>query len=141
MHRLLWIVALAFVLYGQRAQAGELIMFESAGCEWCEVWDEEVGGVYAKTPEGRRAPLRRVDISDARPVDLRFIKNVVYTPTFVLVENGAEVGRIIGYPGEDFFWGYLGQMLGKLPKSDNIRIVWPAGPGSDPAPSVKGRDK
>jgi hypothetical protein len=29
----------------------------------------------------------------------------------VLVENGAEIGRIEGYPGEDFFWGLLKQML------------------------------
>ncbi len=35
----------------------------------------------------------------------------LFTPTFVLVENGVELARIEGYPGEDFFWGLLGMIL------------------------------
>lgn len=120
--------AVAILASGSESRAGELVMFESASCEWCEVWNEQIGGVYAKTAEGKRAPLRRVDIDDPRPFDLKFIRNVVYTPTFVLVDNGQELGRIVGYPGEDFFWGYLGKILGKLPKSSNIRIRWSAIP-------------
>ncbi len=42
-----------------------------------------------------------------------------YIPTFVLIDEGKEVGRIEGYPGEDFFWGMLGKLLEKLPKSDS----------------------
>lgn len=38
----------------------------------------------------------------------------MYTPTFILLEDGQEVGRIEGYPGEGFFWGLLGKMLEKL---------------------------
>ncbi len=30
------------------------------------------------------------------------------------LENGLEIGRIRGYPGEDFFWGLLGEMIEKL---------------------------
>jgi hypothetical protein len=30
------------------------------------------------------------------------------------VEDGREIGRIRGYPGEDFFWGLLGEMIEKL---------------------------
>ena len=96
------------------AAAAELIMFRQHACEWCEVWDEEVGVVYNKTPEAKSAPLREVDIHDDRPADLAKIKPVVYTPTFVLTEDGKEIGRIIGYPGEDFFWGLLGQMLARV---------------------------
>ena len=43
-----------------------------------------------------------------------FATPVVLTPTFVLMEDGAEAGRIEGYPGEDFFWGLLGQMIGMV---------------------------
>ena len=50
-----------------------------------------------------------------RPADLNPLKPVIYTPTFVLIDNGKEIGRIIGYPGEDFFWGLLNEMVGKLP--------------------------
>ncbi len=98
------------------ANAAQLIMFEQAGCEWCEVWDEEIAEIYPKTPEGKRAPIRRVDLHAERPADLTGIKAVRFTPTFVLVDQGREVGRIQGYPGEDFFWGLLGELIERLPK-------------------------
>ena len=110
------LIVLLAVLTSRHGQAAELIMLEEHGCPWCERWNEEVGVVYHKTPEGKRAPLRRIDIHDPLPVDLRFLVKGGYTPTFVLVENGREIGRIRGYPGEDFFWGLLGQMLRRLPK-------------------------
>lgn len=97
------------------ATAAELIMLEKAGCPWCEKWDNEIGTVYAKTAEGRRAPLRRLDMKNALPPELQFIDKGRYTPTFVLVDQGREIGRIRGYPGEDFFWGLLGDMLKQLP--------------------------
>lgn len=90
-------------------------MFRQALCEWCKVWDDEVGIVYEKTREGKIAPVRDVDIHDQRPRDLTGIKPVIYTPTFVVLHNGMEIGRILGYPGEDHFWGLLSQILEKLP--------------------------
>jgi hypothetical protein len=36
---------------------------------------------------------------------------IIYTPTFVLAENGEELGRIEGYPGDAFFWGLLERLL------------------------------
>ncbi|PPR19223.1 MAG: hypothetical protein CFH40_02341, partial [Alphaproteobacteria bacterium MarineAlpha10_Bin3] len=96
------------------ALAAELLMFESATCEWCQKWDEDVGVVYAKTAEGRAAPLRRIDIYAARPADLRSVRGIVYTPTFVLWDRGREMGRVVGYPGEDNFWGLLGVIVAKL---------------------------
>ncbi|MGI9485295.1 MAG: transcriptional regulator [Geminicoccaceae bacterium] len=98
------------------ADAAELLMFESDDCVWCETWNEEIGPIYPKTTEGRRAPLRRVDIHGTRPDDLRDIQGVRFTPTFVLTDDhGREVGRINGYPGEDFFWGLLSELIAKLP--------------------------
>ncbi len=76
--------------------AAELMMFRSQTCEWCEMWDAEVGSIYAKTPEGRCMPPRRMDIEDLLPADLSAIGPVAYTPTFVLWENGRELGRIVG---------------------------------------------
>ena len=96
------------------ANAAELVMFEEAGCSWCAVWDEEIAPIYPKTPEGKIAPLRRVDLHGSRPEDLRKLKGIRYTPTFVLVVGGQEIGRIQGYPGEDFFWGLLGKLIAQL---------------------------
>ena len=32
----------------------------------------------------------------------------------MLVDNGREIGRIVGYPGADFFWAMLGELMSKL---------------------------
>ncbi len=101
---------------GPPATAAELVMFEQDYCEWCEAWRREVGVVYDKTAEGRIAPLRRVNIFAKRPADLVHIKGIRFTPTFVVLEDGKEVDRIIGYPGEEMFYGLLGQILAKLGK-------------------------
>jgi hypothetical protein len=96
------------------ASAAELVMFEQAGCVWCESFNREIAPIYGKTDEGRRAPLRRIDIAGPVPQDMAFIDVEKLTPLFVLVDNGREIGRIRGYPGEDNFWGLLGALIKKL---------------------------
>ena len=98
------------------ASAADLLMFDSDICPFCEKWHEELGAVYPKTPEGKRAPLRVVDNDLKWPDDIGNVRPVRYTPTFVLVEGGEEVGRITGYNREDFFWGLLGKMIADLPE-------------------------
>ena len=100
------------------ARAAELIMFEQKGCVWCQRFDRDVGAVYDKTPEGRRAPLRRVDIGKPQPQDLAFIRRERFTPVFVLIDNGREFGRIRGYPGEAFFWGLFATLLQRLDRNE-----------------------
>ncbi len=86
-------------------------MVEQRGCVWCAKWDREVGPIYARAPEGAYAPLRRIDLYAERPGDLVFASPLRITPTFVLIVSGQEAARLEGYPGEDFFWGLIGQML------------------------------
>ncbi|WP_050927664.1 hypothetical protein [Aestuariivita boseongensis] len=95
-----------------------LLMAEEPGCYWCAKWNSEISHIYAKTDEGRAAPLKRYDLRVDTP-DVDFTSKVRFTPTFILVQNGAEVGRIEGYPGEEFFWGLLKMML------DDASIVAP----------------
>ena len=94
-------------------QAAELVMFESDGCSWCQRWHEEIGVIYPNTQEGAVLPLRLVDADADFPHDLKDVKGVFYTPTFLIWENGRELGRIRGYPGEDFFWPMLGEFISK----------------------------
>jgi len=110
---LLGVMFIASTLTG--ARAAELVMFQKAGCPWCEAFDRDVAPIYAKTDEGRRAPLRRLDIAQALPADLSFVQVERMTPVFVLVDQGREIGRIRGYPGDDHFWGLLGALIKKLP--------------------------
>ena len=53
-----------------------------------------------------------------------------FTPVFVLIENGAEFGRIRGYPGETFFWGLLASLIERLDRAE------PAAPAPNAAPPL-----
>ncbi len=99
------------------SESVRLVMFEESGCEYCELWNEEVGIIYKKTSEGRFAPLRRAYVGDPT---VKHIKRIVYTPTFVVMRGKTEVGRILGYPGEDFFWEMLTQILSKAGYKPNV---------------------
>ncbi len=94
-----------------QAGAAELVMFERAGCAWCARFDSEIAPAYPKTDEGRTAPLRRVDRDQPPPADLAGIDPGGFTPTFVVVDKGREIGRIRGYPGDAFFFGLLDRIL------------------------------
>lgn len=105
----LWAVAVrATPLDGSSGRGVHLLMIEQSGCYYCERWHEEVGIGYDKTGEGRFAPLVRMSIADRRGDGLGPVN---YTPTFLLVRDGREVGRITGYISEDFFWGMLAPLL------------------------------
>ncbi len=88
-----------------------LVMIEEAGCPWCARWNAEIAPIYPKTPEGQAAPLQRIDIHASTPEGMEFDQPFAFTPTFVLMVDGTEAARIEGYPGEDFFWSMLEQML------------------------------
>jgi len=98
------------------APAAELVMFERAGCPWCEAFDREVAPIYPKTAAGKLAPLRRVDIQRPIPPDLAFLDVERITPVFVLIDGGREIGRIRGYPGEAHFWGLFESLVDGLPR-------------------------
>lgn len=101
--------------------AAELIMVEQHGCHYCAKWDKEISHIYPNTAEGQRAPLRRVDLHDL-PDDIAFAARPVFTPTFVLVEDGTELGRMEGYAGDEFFWFLLEKLMAAhLPADVNMQ--------------------
>lgn len=116
--KLVQVSVLSAVLFSPAQAETILIMFESEGCPYCDLWKEQIGPAYPKTAEGQRAPLMMVDISDPLPEGITIGTHPVFTPTFVLVDNGQEVTRLVGYPGENFFWGLLERMLSKLPEQN-----------------------
>lgn len=105
-------------LFGSARAETILVMFEAEGCPYCEQWLAEIGPIYPKTDEGKTAPLMRVDIKDPIPEGFTLKSDPIYTPTFVLMVDGQEIDRLVGYPGEDFFWGLLDRMLRKLPEQN-----------------------
>jgi thioredoxin-related protein len=102
------------------AQAAEMVMFERAGCVWCQRWDREIAPIYDKTDEAKVLPLRRVDVDRDKPTDITLASPVIYTPTFIVIDKGREIGRIIGYTNDMSFWGLLGKYAAQfLPTPDH----------------------
>jgi hypothetical protein len=95
--------------------AAELLMFDDPGCVWCRRWNAEIGPGYSRSPEGQQAPLRRIHIRNQSKAGVALARPVSATPTFVLVDEGREVGRIAGYPGSDFFYPTLDELLRRIP--------------------------
>lgn len=102
------------MLLSAPVMAAEMIMFEQPGCAWCARFNEEIAPAWPNTEAGRRAPLRRVNIHETIPSDLADIPVERFTPTFVLVDDGREIARLRGYPGDQFFWALVDEMLAKL---------------------------
>ena len=101
-----------FLALAAPLSAAELLIVEQRGCAYCVEWNRTIAPIYPKTAEGAYAPLRRADLHEGPPEGVTYARKVVYTPTFILIDDtGHELSRIEGYPGEDFFWGLLNMML------------------------------
>lgn len=94
--------------------AARLVLLERADCPWCRRWWREVGPAWDRSDLGARAPLRRVDVAQPIPDDLGFLRNTRFTPSFILVAGGRELGRMIGYQGDLFFWQQAEMLLRNL---------------------------
>ncbi len=111
---LVGLFAFAANLLSLPARAAELLMFESGGCIYCLRWDRAVGSIYDKTAEAKILPLRRIDVSQQSSSGVALQSPVRYTPTFVVVDRGREIGRIEGYSSDDQFWGLLDELVAKV---------------------------
>ena len=108
------IVLLIFTvpILSENLMAAELIMVEQQGCYYCEEWKDQLGHIYPKTPEGKYAPLKTFDITEVDGIK-GLERDVIFTPTFILMEKNKELGRLEGYSSEDFFWELLEVILEK----------------------------
>ncbi len=102
------------VFGGAAAQGQELrlLMIEQAGCYYCRVFNRDIAPVYEKTAEGLAAPLVHVELRGELPEGVTLASRPFVTPTFILIgPDGAEIERLTGFPGEDFFWPYISDMI------------------------------
>jgi hypothetical protein len=88
------------------AGAAELIAVELDRCAICMRFDATVARTYAHTPQGRAAPLRRVNADQSSN-----FAGVSMVPTFILRAKGREVGRIIGYRDPASFYRNVDTLL------------------------------
>lgn len=85
-----------------------LVMIGDPGCPYCARWEREVAPGYVASDDGKLAPLVR---RYRHAPDIAFIERVVFSPTFVLLVRGREIGRIVGYGGPDLFWMQMSALI------------------------------
>ena len=89
----------------------ELLVFEHADCVYCRVFRRDVLPKYKNSAPGTSVPLRFVDIERSDTSALGLKSRIHVVPTVVLMKEGNEVDRIVGYWGPDNFFKLLAQML------------------------------
>ncbi len=86
-------------------------MIEQKICPYCKLFDQDVN--YSNTDTAKKVPLRRVQLYGPWPDDLKHISYDMLTPTFILVKDGQELGRLRGYPGKKDFWALMNKLMEK----------------------------
>ncbi|MEO8651799.1 MAG: thioredoxin domain-containing protein [Hyphomicrobiaceae bacterium] len=93
----------------------ELIVIEARGCPMCQLFRDEIAPVYRATARAKRTPLRFVDVSFTDPATLNLVAPIEIIPTVVLMRDGTEIDRLVGYTGPEIFMTAVGKMLGDTP--------------------------
>lgn len=87
-------------------------MIEQVGCSYCVAFNRDIAPIYEKTELGTSAPLVHADLRGDLPEGVTLASRPFVTPTFILLgPDGQEISRMTGFPGEDFFWPYVTQMI------------------------------
>ncbi len=93
------------------AKAAELIAVEHERCAMCLRFDATTARRYDRTPQGRQAQLRRINIARGMPDDIDGIRAV---PTFILRDKGREIGRFEGYGDQATFYRRVDALLARV---------------------------
>ena len=97
-----------------------LLMVEEDGCPYCAKFNREIAHIYPKTNEGKTAPLQRIDLYESWPSSLDHIDRPRFTPTFILLHDNQEIGRLIGYNGDEYFWFLLDELLQQIEPATTV---------------------
>lgn len=93
----------------------EFVMLERHDCPFCRWWHRDVGArAWNASDLGQRAPLRQVDAALDLPADLAWLPGARIVPSFILVKDGSEIGRFLGFNGALFFWQQAEALLRRL---------------------------
>jgi thioredoxin family protein len=92
----------------------EVLVFEHPDCVYCRVFRRDVLPKYSQTVRGIAAPLRFIDIAKDDTASLGLNSRIDTVPTAVVMRNGREVDRIVGYWGPSGFFQLLSHILAKM---------------------------
>lgn len=92
-------------------QSMELVVMEAPGCDYCTLFRRDVLPSYAASERAKDVPIRFVDINDESASALGLDSPIDVVPTFVVLRNNHEIGRIPGYVGPEFFFHTINHLL------------------------------
>jgi thioredoxin-related protein len=96
-----------------RSPSLEVLVFEHVDCVYCQVFRRDVLPKYRHSVRTEVAPLRFVDIQASNAGSLALNSRIDTVPTVVVMRDGQEVGRIVGYWGPTNFFKMLAHILGR----------------------------
>ena len=97
------------------ADSLELVVIEADGCIFCEIFRSDVLPAYEASEQGKQMPVQFVDINDMDTTHLEFKGAVDIVPTFIVIKDRREVGRISGYVGPENFFHSINYLLASAP--------------------------
>ena len=104
------ILVLFFLMFfSVKAVALELVMISSKSCFYCKAFMKEVGKSYDREDLPLAITYRKCYKIDGERSCLK--KGAHFIPTFVIVDDGEEVARIVGYTGRWNFFYDLDKIL------------------------------
>lgn len=90
----------------------EVLVFEVDNCAYCRLFRRDVLPQYLRSKRARVAPIRFVDARRADPGRYGLTAPLSMVPTVVVLQDGREQGRIVGYTGPEPFFHMISQILG-----------------------------
>ncbi len=97
------------------APAVELLVIEARGCPMCQLFRDEIAPLYRATARARQAPLRFIDVAHTDIDTLHLAAPVEIIPTVIVMRDGAEIDRLVGYTGPETFMRVVRVLLGDSP--------------------------
>ena len=97
-----------------RTPSLEVLVFEHIDCVYCVVFRRDVLPKYRQSVRSEVAPLRFIDVQASDSGKLALNARIDTVPTVVVMLDGQEIGRIVGYWGPTNFFKMLAHLLGQI---------------------------
>jgi len=113
------LIAIMFsLLFTIPASAAELLMIHNPACVFCQAFMRDVAPGYNETKQGKALFLTVIDLSVfenrkwlGQELKAGNIKRIHGTPTFIIYDDGKEIGRVEGYGGKEWFYQKLDEAV------------------------------
>ena len=88
-----------------------MLMITDKNCLYCIIWEKQIGKIYPKTDIAKKFPLKRIEVKNFINYKKYDLKKTNITPTFILIKNTKEEGRIEGYTNPEMFWWQVDEIM------------------------------